>query len=71
MERKSGFIQIGNYFFNIQKIESIKVDDNQNITIFMENRETIIHNYQGWPKERILGSLDMLLCGTRDLHDFI
>lgn len=75
MERKFGFIQIGNYFFNIEKIESIKVDINRDITVFMESRETIIHTYRDWSREAILTALDTLLyntgCETRNLDSFL
>lgn len=75
MERKCGFIQIGNYFFNIEKIESIKVDNDRDITVFMENRETIIHIYRGWSREQILTALDTLLyntgCETRSLDSYL
>lgn len=75
MKREFGFIQIGNYFFNLNKIESIKVDIDRDITVFMEGRETIIHTYRGWPREEILTAIDMALyyanCETRNLDSFL
>jgi hypothetical protein len=75
MERKFGFIQIGNYFFNLDKIESIKVDLDRDITVFMENRETIIHTYRGWSREEILTAIDMALyytgCETKSLDNYL
>lgn len=75
MEKKFGFIQIGNYFFNIEKIESIKVDNDRDITVFMKDRETIVHTYRGWSREQILTALDTLLyntgCETRSLDSYL
>jgi hypothetical protein len=75
MERKFGFIQIGNYFFNLDKIETIKVDLDRDITVFMEGRETIIHTYRGWSQEEILTAIDMALyntgCETRSLDNYL
>lgn len=75
MERKFGFIQIGNYFFNIAEIESIKVDIDRDITVFTKERETMIHTYRGCSREEILVALDTLLyntgCETRSLDSYL
>lgn len=75
MERKFGFIQIGNYFFNIAEIEFIKVGIDRDIVIFTRNREIIIHDYRGWSRDGILAALDTLLyntgCETRSLDSYL
>ena len=75
MERKFGFIQIGNYFFNIEKIESIKVNIDRDIVVYCANATYAIYDYRGWSREEILTAIDTVLyntgCETRSLDNYL
>lgn len=63
MERKFGFIQIGNYFFNLDKIESIKVNIDNDIVVYCVNSEAayIIYDYRNYLHDVIVEAINSML----------
>lgn len=63
MERKFGFIQIGNYFFNLDKIESIKVNIDNDIVVYCVNDDApyTIYDYRNYPRAVIVEAINSML----------
>ena len=63
MKREFGFIQIGNYFFNLNKIESIKVNKENDIVIYCVNADAayVIYDYRNYPHDVIVEAINSML----------
>ena len=63
MKKKFGFIQIGSYFFNIEKIESIKVNIDNDIIVYCINSDAAytIYNYRNYPHDVIVEAINSML----------